>query len=163
MSSSPGTPPPRPTQGTDPWEGVIAGIAPVLARRLAALGLPVGSDSLIGQIDRPSGIAADLAFPVHRYAKQAAAEPVALAAQIAQDLSVGAEIARVEASGGFVNFHAAPGWLVENTLGPALAPGRPEGHPPAKGPAVCVEHTSANPTGPFHMGRVRNAIIGDTA
>jgi arginyl-tRNA synthetase len=27
---------------------------------------------------------------------------------------------------------------------------------------VCVEHTSANPTGPFHIGRVRNALIGDT-
>ncbi len=25
-----------------------------------------------------------------------------------------------------------------------------------------MEHTSANPTGPFHIGRVRNAIIGDT-
>jgi len=27
---------------------------------------------------------------------------------------------------------------------------------------VLVEHTSANPTGPLHIGRVRNSIIGDT-
>ena len=27
---------------------------------------------------------------------------------------------------------------------------------------ILVEHTSANPTGPFHMGRARNPIIGDS-
>ncbi len=27
---------------------------------------------------------------------------------------------------------------------------------------ILVEHTSANPTGPLHVGRVRNSIIGDT-
>jgi arginyl-tRNA synthetase len=27
---------------------------------------------------------------------------------------------------------------------------------------ILVEHTSANPTGPLHIGRVRNSIIGDT-
>ena len=25
-----------------------------------------------------------------------------------------------------------------------------------------IEHTSANPNGPFHVGRARNAILGDT-
>ena len=25
-----------------------------------------------------------------------------------------------------------------------------------------IEHTSANPIGPFHVGRARNAILGDT-
>ena len=27
---------------------------------------------------------------------------------------------------------------------------------------VLIEHTSANPNGPFHVGRARNAILGDT-
>ena len=27
---------------------------------------------------------------------------------------------------------------------------------------VCVEHTSINPTGPIHIGRSRNSIIGDS-
>ncbi|MHB1493480.1 MAG: arginine--tRNA ligase [Thermoplasmataceae archaeon] len=27
---------------------------------------------------------------------------------------------------------------------------------------VCVEHTSINPTGPIHVGRVRNSILGDS-
>ncbi len=31
-----------------------------------------------------------------------------------------------------------------------------------KNERILVEHTSANPTGPLHIGRVRNSIIGDT-
>ena len=36
------------------------------------------------------------------------------------------------------------------------------GSHPAKGIRVNVEHTSTNPTGPIHVGRARNPIIGDT-
>ena len=32
----------------------------------------------------------------------------------------------------------------------------------AKTRDVLIEHTSANPNGPFHVGRARNAILGDT-
>lgn len=31
-----------------------------------------------------------------------------------------------------------------------------------KNSSILVEHTSANPTGPLHVGRARNSIIGDT-
>ena len=31
-----------------------------------------------------------------------------------------------------------------------------------KGKKVIIEHTSANPNGPLHVGRARNPIIGDT-
>ena len=31
-----------------------------------------------------------------------------------------------------------------------------------KNKKVIVEHTSANPNGPLHVGRARNPIIGDT-
>ena len=31
-----------------------------------------------------------------------------------------------------------------------------------KADRILIEHTSANPTGPFHMGRARNPIIGDS-
>ncbi|MEC7712916.1 MAG: arginine--tRNA ligase, partial [Candidatus Thermoplasmatota archaeon] len=32
----------------------------------------------------------------------------------------------------------------------------------SKNESILVEHTSANATGPFHMGRARNPIIGDS-
>src|SRR4030065_143082 len=31
-----------------------------------------------------------------------------------------------------------------------------------KGIRVVLEHTSANPNGPLHVGHIRNSIIGDT-
>jgi arginyl-tRNA synthetase len=160
---SPTAPPIRPRDAGDLWHPAIAGIVPGLLHRMLALGLPADAGTLAGQIDRPSGIPADLAFPVHRFAIAAKQDPAALALQIAKDLPTGPEIERVDAAAGFVNFHAAPGWLVRTTLDAALAPGSRFGQTAPEGPSVCVEHTSANPTGPFHMGRVRNAIIGDTA
>ena len=33
---------------------------------------------------------------------------------------------------------------------------------PKKGTRVVLEHTSANPNGPLHVGHIRNSIIGDT-
>ena len=36
------------------------------------------------------------------------------------------------------------------------------GEYPSGDRAVLIEHTSANPNGPFHVGRARNAILGDT-
>ena len=32
----------------------------------------------------------------------------------------------------------------------------------SNGIKIIVEHTSANPNGPLHVGRARNPIIGDT-
>src|SRR5271167_2304409 len=114
MESSP-TLPTRSPEGADPWESVIAGILPGLLERLRALGHPVNAADLAGQIDRPTGIPADLAFPVHRFAKASKEDPATLAGKIAQDLPTGPEIARVEASAGFVNFHADPAWLARAT------------------------------------------------
>ena len=37
-----------------------------------------------------------------------------------------------------------------------------QGAHPSPNRSVLIEHTSANPNGPFHVGRARNAILGDT-
>ena len=37
-----------------------------------------------------------------------------------------------------------------------------QGSHPSPNRSVLIEHTSANPNGPFHVGRARNAILGDT-
>src|SRR5208282_4524425 len=52
--------------------------------------------------------------------------------------------------------------LTRATLELVLSRGNRYGHGEPAGPPAVVEHTSANPTGPFHIGRVRNGIIGDT-
>ena len=42
----------------------------------------------------------------------------------------------------------------------AVKPGY--GSLPKRGIRVVLEHTSANPNGPLHVGHIRNSIIGDT-
>ncbi|EQD29808.1 Arginyl-tRNA synthetase, class Ic, core domain protein, partial [mine drainage metagenome] len=74
----------------------------------------------------------------------------------------GGEIASASVEGAYVNFVAAPERIDGRTLATVFALGDRYGHRPPTAERACVEHTSANPTGPFHIGRVRNAIIGDT-
>ncbi|ASA77334.1 arginine--tRNA ligase [Thermococcus sp. 5-4] len=73
------------------------------------------------------------------------------------------EIADVRAVNGYINFY-----LNYNVFGKALVreileEGNAYGEGKiGAGKKVIVEHTSVNPTKPFHMGHARNAVLGDT-
>jgi arginyl-tRNA synthetase len=67
--------------------------------------------------------------------------------------------ARSEAKGPYVNFILDTSYLYES-LQAAVKPGY--GSLPKKGIRIVLEHTSANPNGPLHVGHIRNSIIGDT-
>tara|TARA_B100001113_G_scaffold352839_1_gene355296 strand:+ start:301 stop:2013 length:1713 start_codon:yes stop_codon:yes gene_type:complete len=92
----------------------------------------------------------DLSLPCFPFAKQLGRNPVEIAEQLASSLSGDFEVA---AAGGYLNFKAKSEWLARNIMSMDLVPGDTE---------VLIEHTSANPNGPFHVGRARNAILGDT-
>jgi len=105
-------------------------------------------------------LASTIAFTL---AKKQKTSPV----QIAQDL-VGiinknpefrATGAKTEAKGPYINFILDTSYLIES-LQAAVQPGY--GSFPKKGIRVVLEHTSANPNGPLHVGHIRNSIIGDT-
>ena len=69
-------------------------------------------------------------------------------------------IDRVETAGPYLNFFMSRTFLNENMLRILLEKenfGRLEN----KG-KIILEHTSANPDGPLHIGHVRNSVIGDT-
>ncbi|GAB6879700.1 arginine--tRNA ligase [Halorubrum gandharaense] len=65
----------------------------------------------------------------------------------------------VDTAGPYVNFHAGARYLAD-TLSAAAGDGG-YGALPDRDTSVVVEHTSANPTGPVHVGRARNPIVGD--
>ena len=92
----------------------------------------------------------DLSLPCFPFAKQLGRNPVEIAEQLASSLSGDFEVA---AAGGYLNFKAKSEWLARNIMSMDLVPGDAK---------VLIEHTSANPNGPFHVGRARNAILGDT-
>jgi arginyl-tRNA synthetase len=105
---------------------------------------------------------ADLASTIaFQLAKSQKKSPVAIAgelkARIAETLS--ASGIEVEVQGPYLNFHFGPEF-VRSAMENALAPDY--GSLPTKEERFCIEHTSANPNGPLHVGHIRNSVIGDT-
>lgn len=92
----------------------------------------------------------DLSLPCFPFAKQLGRNPAEIAEQLASSLSGDFDVA---AAGGYLNFKAKSQWLARNVMSIDTVPGDTK---------VLIEHTSANPNGPFHVGRARNAILGDT-
>jgi arginyl-tRNA synthetase len=109
----------------------------------------------------PESVDAVLASSVaFRLASEIGAPPP----QIAGDLTAEIDpteydyIESVSQSGPYVNFHPSQAYY-DDTLQAASDEGF--GRLDAKDETVVVEHTSANPTGPVHVGRARNPIVGD--
>ena len=104
----------------------------------------------------------DLSLPCFPLAKQLSKNPVELAESIASEISSHPAIGQVMAVGGYLNIKADVNWLAEQILTGKVRIGDPFGSMSSTGRKVLIEHTSANPNGPFHVGRARNAILGDS-
>ncbi|HJM67920.1 MAG TPA: arginine--tRNA ligase [Candidatus Thalassarchaeaceae archaeon] len=91
----------------------------------------------------------DLALPCFPFAKQLGCSPDEAAQKIADALQL--DIGQAVAVGPYVNIRASMDWLAAQLSKTTKSKG-----------LILIEHTSANPNGPFHVGRARNAILGDT-
>jgi arginyl-tRNA synthetase len=122
------------------------------------LGYPTGD---LGIEEPPADVPAVLASSAaFRLASEAGAPPPQVADEIADaiDLSDAEYVAEARAQGPYVNFLPSDAYF-RDTL--AEARDASWGRLPDTGESVVVEHTSANPTGPVHVGRARNPILGD--
>ena len=91
----------------------------------------------------------DLALPCFPFAKQLGCSPDEAAQRIVDALEL--EIGEAVAVGPYVNIRASMDWLATQLS-----------KDPEPKESILIEHTSANPNGPFHVGRARNAVLGDT-
>ena len=110
----------------------------------------------------PSTDSADLAVPCFSMSKVAKKAPKDIAEALAVNIVAKGLISSVTASNGYVNFKMDDSKLISGTLNDIITMGDTYGSHPKKNIRVNVEHTSTNPTGPIHVGRARNPIIGDT-
>ncbi len=99
----------------------------------------------------------DLALPCFPFAKRLRMAPAEIAEQLAQHVAEHPAIGEVSGVNGYLNIRANPAWIVEQLMEFGT-----QGSHPSPNRSVLIEHTSANPNGPFHVGRARNAILGDT-
>ncbi len=115
-------------------------------------------------LQEPRGGYGDLASAAcFSLAKARRKAPAELAEELVRELDLtGARfIARAEALNGFINFHFNYPELARATLERVAGEGRSYGRGRRRG-KVILEHTSANPDGPLHIGHGRNAVIGDS-
>ncbi|MFC7235373.1 arginine--tRNA ligase [Halosegnis marinus] len=131
-------------------------VASALSDAMAACGYP---DDDLGIEEPPEGVDAVLASSAaFRLAGEAGAPPPEVAAELAEavDLADAEYVADATPQGPYVNFTPSEAYFAD-----ALAVREEAGRLEPTGDSVVVEHTSANPTGPVHVGRARNPIIGD--
>ena len=92
----------------------------------------------------------DLTLPCFPLAKQLSRSPIEMADDLVKILGSKHDVC---ATNGYLNFKADGEWLAKRAI---------DGKDKLGAEKILIEHTSANPNGPFHVGRARNAILGDT-
>jgi arginyl-tRNA synthetase len=110
------------------------------------------------------GVHADLATTVaFSLAKQKKQAPITVAKGLAVALAADPDLHNmgitIETKGPYINFRFGSAYVSE-AVQEAVRPGY--GSLQKKQTRVVLEHTSANPNGPLHVGHIRNSIIGDT-
>ncbi len=104
----------------------------------------------------------DYAFPCFALAKVFKKNPNDIAYEISQKLKKTDLIEKIETKGPYINFFVNKSDLTENTLEEIQKKKEKYGFSSlGKGKKVLIEHTSINPNASPHVGRARNALIGD--
>ncbi|MFZ2456297.1 MAG: arginine--tRNA ligase [Candidatus Altiarchaeia archaeon] len=107
--------------------------------------------------------AADVACTISfRLAGKLRRSPKEIAEDLASRIGSGGRIKKVEAVNGYLNFFMDYSSVVSSLLGEIRAKGKDYGRGAPLGKKIVLEHTSINPSGPLHIGRLRNCLIGDS-
>lgn len=114
------------------------------------------------EIEVPSTGVADFAVPCFPLAKVLRKAPAMIAEEAASKLPPMDRVSRAWAEKGYLNFQLDDRKVNIATLGAIMDLKDDYGRGNPSGVKVLLEHTSVNPTGPIHVGRARNPIIGDT-
>lgn len=103
----------------------------------------------------------DYAFPCFRLAKELRKAPPQIANEIREKIVVDKTlIERIDVLGGYVNFYRNKQRLTKEVL-TEVAKNKEQGKSTiGKGKTVLVEYSSPNIAKPFHIGHLRNTVIG---
>ncbi len=129
---------------------------PLVQAALRSIG---GDPSLVERVLQPAREAdqGDLSLPCFPFAKSLGKSPVTIAEDLCSAMASHESIGEIHAVNGYLNIRVNPVWLAQRLLTQGIDNGCEK-----NARRVLIEHTSANPNGPFHVGRARNAILGDT-
>lgn len=112
-------------------------------------------------VERPKKGFADLCLVCFPLAKSLSMAPDTIAASLKDSIG-DPDIYELEVNGGYLNCTFHKKRYVSELIGHLWSNRGSLGRGREKEENITVEHTSANPNGPFHVGRARNPIIGDS-
>ena len=96
-----------------------------------------------------------------RLAPKLKKSPAQIAQEIAAKIKPAGSVKKVEAVNGYVNFFLDYSQLIVPVLKEVRDKRSLYGKGTEKKRKIVLEHTSINPSGPLHIGRLRNCLIGD--
>lgn len=144
------------------WQKFEEDVIVALEKALASMDVKLKAGNFISE---PPGRMGDLAFSgCLALSKELNRPPRDIAKEIVEIINVSKPkyVERVEIAGpGYVNFFIDYAKFAPDILGKVLKEKKAYGRGKKKGKLI-VEHTSANPDGPLHIGHGRNSITGDT-
>ncbi|MGB9133594.1 MAG: arginine--tRNA ligase [Methanosarcina sp.] len=131
----------------------------ILKDAIKKVGFEIEDSELYFETSSHADLASRAAFRLASLHKQ---NPKELASRIVSAIEIpsGSYIGEVSASGPYINFLAGRHYL-DRTVAAVLEEKEKFGCGAPKD-KILLEHTSANPNGPLHVGHIRNSIIGDT-
>ncbi|MCE7697320.1 MAG: arginine--tRNA ligase [Methanobacterium paludis] len=108
----------------------------------------------------PNSDMGDIASSVSfQLAKQLKRSPMEITQEIMDKIETPEIFSRVESKGPYINFFADYNKFAKLVL---ESVDDDYGRLESKNTKIILEHTSANPNGPLHIGHIRNSIIGDS-
>ncbi len=129
-----------------------------VAEELRSLGLEVSEEELERLLAKPpSPEMGDLGLSLFRYAKQARMKPNELTETLRDKIRIPG-VKEVKAIGGYLNLVLDEAFVAKRALEEALSGSYGEWRERGR---FVVEHTSANPIHPLHIGHARNMFLGD--
>ena len=143
---------------TDPEAIILEAISKALNKTLKKVKITGGF--LIQKVAKKASFG-DYCTPTFQIAKALKKNPNALAKTIAENFEVSDIISEVHAEGGFVNYQLNRAKVSQLVLSLILGNENFYQSDMYSGQKIMVEHTSANPNGPIHIGNFRGSIIGD--
>ena len=103
----------------------------------------------------------DFAFPCFKLAKVMRKAPPIIAAELKEKIEVDEYISKVEIVGGYLNFYINRLAITENVLTEIEKTGEKfAANNSGEGKNIIVEFSSPNIAKPFHIGHLRNTVIG---
>lgn len=139
-------------------------IAKLLKKNIEHFGIKITEEQIEKFIEIPPSVEmGDYAFPCFALAGQLKMEPHEIALQIRENLRTSKDFDDIQTSGPYLNFFVNRKNIAKNILSDILKQGDKFGSVNlGNNRKVVIEHTSINPNASPHVGRARNALIGDS-